>query len=150
MDVFQSQAFGAYALFTTGLALLLISIDGLGGGFRAKSKTTPNPEDARSVSKGAKVVESDPEHVARVMRAHRNAMANVIPFVLLAFLYVLLGASVTWIVGLMGAFTFFRLVHAFAYIGAAQPWRTLSFGLGQVCTVVLAIQVVRSAIALVS
>ena len=149
MDLWHTPAFAIYALFTTGLAVLLIAIDGLGGTFRARSKTTPNVEDATTVSKGAKLVESDPDSVARVMRAHRNALANIVPFLILGFVYVALGAPPLWVTVIFGVFTFARVVHAFAYIAGKQPWRTLAFVVGQACIIVLAVQIVRGAIGLV-
>jgi uncharacterized membrane protein YecN with MAPEG domain len=149
MDLWHSSPFAIYALFATALCILLMAIDSVGGGARAGSKTTPNLEDAGTTSKGATVVESDPAQVARVMRAHRNALANVIPFLLLTFLYVTLGATSTWVTALCGVFTAARVLHAIAYIKAVQPWRTVAFTLGQLCTAVVVVQVVRAAIALV-
>ena len=146
MDLFHSAAFGIYAIFATALCLLLMSIDGIGGAFRAGSKTTPNPEDVSTTSKGAKVVELDPDGVARVMRAHRNALANVIPFLIVTLLYVALGATSQWILLLCAVFTAARVLHAIVYIRGVQPWRTLAFVVGQACTVIAAVQVVRAAL----
>jgi uncharacterized membrane protein YecN with MAPEG domain len=149
MDLWHSTSFAIYALFAIGLCVLLLGIDGLGGGARVGSKTVVNGEDASTVAQGAKLVESDPESVARVMRAHRNALANVVPFLIVMFLFVALGASAPWVVGLCGVFTFARLVHAFAYIKAKQPFRTMSFVVGQLCTLVAVVQVARAALAIV-
>lgn len=148
MPLFQTPAFAMYALFAVALCVLLVLIDSAGGGFRARSKTTPNAEDVRSVSKGAALVPTDPEEVARVMRAHRNALANVVPFLFVMFLYVALGASTTWVLGLCGVFTAMRVTHAIVYINGLQPWRTLSFVVGQTCTGIAVIQVVRAAVGL--
>ena len=149
MDLWHSTSFGIYALFACGLCLLMLGIDGAGGGVRVGTKTVVNPEDTTTVAKGAKVVDGDPDAVARVMRAHRNALANVIPFLIVMFLYVALGATSQWVLALCGVFTLARVVHAFAYINAKQPFRTASFVIGQLCTVVAMIQVVRAAIAIV-
>jgi uncharacterized MAPEG superfamily protein len=145
MDL-HSRAFALYALFAVTLSTLLLVVDASSGAVRSKSRTTPNPEDVRSVSKGAKVVETDPDAVARVMRAHRNALANIVPFLIVMFVYVALGATAQWVLILCGVFTAMRLTHALAYIGAIQPWRTVSFAVGQLCIGVAAIQVVRAAI----
>ncbi len=149
MDLWHTKPFATYALVATTLCILMIIIDSVGGGTRAGSKTTPNAEDASTTSKGAKVVPSDPEKVARVMRAHRNALANIVPFLFVMFLYVALGATQTWVLALGGAFTVARAVHALVYIKGLQPWRTLAFSVGQVCTIIAAVQVVRAAIALI-
>ena len=149
MDLFHSTPFGIYALFATGLCALLLGIDGASGGARVKSKLVVNPEDSSTVAKGADFSETEAAAVARVMRAHRNATANIIPFLIVMFLYVALGATSTWVLALCGVFAFARVVHAFAYIGAKQPFRTLSFVIGQLCTLVAAIQVVRAALGVV-
>jgi len=147
MNLFSSPPFATYALFSAALCVLLILIDSAGGGVRASTKTTLNQEDASTVSKGAKLVEADPERVARVMRAHRNALANVVPFLLVMFLYVALGATQSWVLGLCGVFLGARVAHALAYIRGVQPWRTISFVIGQTCTGVAVVQVVRAALA---
>jgi uncharacterized MAPEG superfamily protein len=149
MDLFHTPAFGMYALFAAALSVLLITIDGAGGGVRAGTKTTPNPEDLGSTTKGGTVVEQDPERVARVMRAHRNAMANIIPFLFVMFLFVALGASTQWVLILCGIFTFARVTHAIVYIKGLQPWRSIAFGIGQICTGIAVVMVVRAAIAFV-
>jgi microsomal prostaglandin-E synthase 1 len=149
MDLWHSPPFALYALFATGLCLLLLIIDGAGGGARAGSKTTPNLEDASTTAKGAKIVESDPEAVARVMRAHRNALANIVPFLFVMFLYVAVGATATWVLALCGVFAAARVLHAIVYIKGIQPWRTIFFTIGQICTIVAAVQVVRAAFAFV-
>ncbi len=149
MDLFHSPAFGTFALFAAALSVLLLLIDALGGGVRAGTKTTPNAEDARSVARGAALTPQDPEQVARVMRAHRNALANIVPFLIVMLLYVAVGASAKWVLALCGVFTAMRLVHAIAYIKAVQPWRTASFVVGQVCTLIAVVQVVRMAIGFV-
>jgi uncharacterized membrane protein YecN with MAPEG domain len=148
MDL-HSRAFALYALFAVALSARLLVIDASSGAVRSRSKTTPNREDAGTVAKGAAVVDADPDEVARVMRAHRNAGANVVPFLVLMFVYVALGATAGWVLILCGVFTAMRLAHAVVYIRALQPWRTLSFVVGQLCNAVAAVQIVRAALALV-
>jgi prostaglandin-E synthase 1 len=132
-----NPAFVAYALSLVVLSLNLLVLWGYSGAVRGKTKTTPNEEDASTVAKGSQVVELDPPEVARVLRAHKNAMANIVPFAILGLVYVLAGGSATvaWVV--FGVFTAARLAHSFAYLGGRQPWRTLSFVLGGVATVAL-------------
>jgi microsomal prostaglandin-E synthase 1 len=148
MDLFHTPPFAIYALFAAGLCTMLLLIDAVGGGVRSRTKTTPNEEDAGTVAKGATVAPLDPEGVARVMRAHRNALANVVPFLLVMFLYVAFGASRQWVLGLCGVFSAMRLAHAICYIKGIQPWRTASFVVGQTCTGIAVVQVIRAAIAL--
>lgn len=144
----QNPAFVAYCLCAAVLTLNLLGLWGYSGAVRTKTKTTPNPEDSTTVAKGAEVMAETPPEVARVLRAHANATANNIPFLVLGFLYVLLGASpmMAWI--LFGAFTVARIGHTFAYLGEKQPWRTILFSIGGVLSLVVWVEVVRRAIPL--
>lgn len=144
-SITKNPAFAVYCLTTAILCLNMLGLWAYSGAARGRSKTTPNIEDASTVSKGAEVVTSDPDTVARVLRAHTNAFVNIMPFLVLAFLYVLLGASVkmAWI--LFGGFTLARWGHSFAYLG---PWRTVTFVLGGLFTGVVLVEVTRLSIAL--
>jgi uncharacterized MAPEG superfamily protein len=146
-DLASQPSFPIYALCTVVLCLNTLGLWGWSGGVRTKTKTTPNPEDPETVSKGAKVVDEDPPEVARVLRAQRNADVNIMPFLVLGLLYVINGASVraAWI--LFGGFTLARLGHTFAYLNGKQPWRTIFFVVGGIITLALMVQVVRGSIA---
>ena len=89
------------------------------------------------VAKGADLVEADPPEVARVLRAHRNAVDNIVPFLVAGLLFVLAGGGPTAALVLFAAFVAFRFLHSWAYLGAKQPFRTLSFVAGLVTTLVL-------------
>ncbi len=136
-----NPAFQAYAVMIIILSLNMLVLWGYSGAVRGKSKTTPNPEDAR---RGASVLEAEPPEVARVLRAHRNATANIVPFALLGLVYVLAGASGAAAEALFGAFTLARLAHSWAYLGGRQPWRTIFFGLGAATTLVLVVLLVKA------
>ena len=137
-------AFVAYAVSLVVLSLNMLFLWGYSGAVRGKTKTTPNREDAGTIAKGAQLVESDPPEVARVLRAHRNAMANIVPFAILGLVYVLAGASGTAAWAIFGVFTLARLAHSLAYLGGKQAWRTLSFALGGATTLVLMGCIVRA------
>jgi prostaglandin-E synthase 1 len=139
-----NPAFVAYAISILVLSLNLLLLWGYSGSVRGKSKTTPNTEDAGTIARGAKLVEADPPEVARVLRAHRNAMANIIPFAALGLVFVLAGGSATVAEVVFGVFTASRLLHSFTYLAGKQPWRSLSFGLGAVTTLVLMGFIVRA------
>jgi prostaglandin-E synthase 1 len=132
-----NPAFLAYAASMIVLALNLLGLWVYSGAVRGKTKTTPNTEDASTILKGSKLVDTEPPEVARVLRAHANAMANILPFALVALVYVLAGASGIVPLILFGVFTLARLVHSLTYVGARQPWRSASWGLGLLTTVVL-------------
>jgi microsomal prostaglandin-E synthase 1 len=140
-------AFVAYAVSLLLLSLNLLVLWAYSGAVRGKTNTTPNREDSRTIAKGSQLVEADPPEVARVLRAHKNAMANIFPFAILGLVFVLAGGSGTaaWVI--FGVFTVARLAHSFAYLNEKQPWRTLSFVLGGVTTLVLMGFIVRALVA---
>jgi uncharacterized MAPEG superfamily protein len=142
----ENPAFVPFAITSVVLGLQMVLLDAYSGVNRAKSRTTPNREDASTVAKGAELVAHDPDGVARVMRAHRNLLANATPFLILSFVWVLLGASRAWAIPLFATFVGARLIHSFAYVSAKQPWRTLSFVVGQTALAVVAIQIVRAVV----
>ena len=137
----SNPAFLAYAVSLMVLCLNLLVLWAYSGSVRVKTKTTPNEEDA---ARGAQLLPDNPPDVARVLRAHANAMANIVPFAILGLVYVLAGGSGTAAVAIFGVFTAARLAHTFTYLGGRQPWRTLSFTLGAVTTLVLMGFVVRA------
>jgi uncharacterized MAPEG superfamily protein len=146
MDLFHSQSFGIFALFVSGLLVILSSIDMFGGLLLPRAGASPT-----AGKQNTKAVESPPpQGDARVMAAHRNAMANIIPFVLIMLVFVLLGGDKEWITLLCGVYTAMRLAHAVTHIRHLQPWRTIVWILGQFCFFITLFQVVRGALRLVS
>lgn len=139
MGLFLSAAFGTYALFATALCILLMSIDMFGGALLPRTKATPKPE-------GAAV---GPDGPARVMAAHRNALANIVPFLFVMLFYVFLGASTPWVMVLCGVFTAMRVAHAIAHIRGLQPWRTIVWLVAQLCVFIAMFQVVHAALVIV-
>jgi uncharacterized MAPEG superfamily protein len=126
-------AFVAYAITLIVLCLNMLLLWAYSGAVRGKAKATLNEEDAKT----NKLVEIEAPEVARVLRAHTNATANIVPFLFLGLVYVLAGGSVTSAEGIFGVFTFARIAHSFAYLGGKQPWRSIFFGIGALTTLVL-------------
>ena len=141
MNLVSNPAFSAYAVALVVLSLNLTFLWVYSGAVRGKSKTTPNDEDKRAETR---VLDHEPPEVARVLRAHANAMANIVPFAILGLIFVLAGGSATAAVGIFGVFTLARLAHSFAYLGGRQPWRSVFFGVGAVTTLVLIAFIVRA------
>ncbi len=130
----MSDAFFAYGVTTLILCLNLTVLWLASGGARVKSKTTHNPEDAKTVSKGSAVAAEDPETVARVLRAHTNTLVNTVPFLFLGQIYVAAGASSTMAWAFFGTFTAARVLYSFCYLKGIQPFRSLTFGIGMLAT----------------
>ena len=144
-ELTHAPAFVAYAVSAALLCLNLYGLWLFSGLTRNRTRTLINPEDTRLLS-GRSIVERDPPEVARVLRAHANAMANILPFLILGFLYVLLGASRTGAVIYFGVFTVARYIHSVAYVAALQPWRTVSYVVGLLASIGLIVQVVLRAL----
>jgi prostaglandin-E synthase 1 len=138
-----NPAFVAYDIMLLVLCLNLLGLWTYSGSVRGKTKTTPNEEDAATILRGSKQVEGDPPEVARVLRAHANATANILPFVLLGLVFVVAGGGATVAAVLFGVFVVARLGHSLAYLGGKQPWRSVFFGLGGLATLILMGFVVR-------
>jgi microsomal prostaglandin-E synthase 1 len=139
-----NPAFVTYAVSMLVLALNLLVLWGYSGAVRGKTKTTPNKEDAGPPEKGTKIVDGEPPEVARVLRAHANAMANIVPFAVLGLVFVLAGGGATAAAVLFGIFVAARVLHSFVYLAGKQPWRSLAFGIGALDTLVLMGFIVRA------
>jgi prostaglandin-E synthase 1 len=138
-----NPAFIAYAVTLIVLSLDLLLLWAYSGAVRGRAKATPNVEDARGSNR---LVEIEPPEIARVLRVHANAAANIVPFAILGLVYVLAGAPVMAASIVFGVFALARIAHAFAYLGGKQPWRTISFSVGALSTLVLMGLIVRSLI----
>lgn len=143
----NDPVFVAYALTVAVNSLNLLALWNLSGAARARSHTTLNPEDARTVVRGATVVDSEPAAVARVLRAHRNSHDNTVPFLLLGLVFVQLHPDPLEAKLLFATFTAARIVFSITYVLGLQPWRTLSYVLGVATTLALLVEVVRHALA---
>ncbi|XP_053676190.1 prostaglandin E synthase-like [Anopheles nili] len=131
--VFQAYAFWGAVL---GLKMLLMSV--LTGMQRGSKKVFSNPED---VKPGGKVAYNDPD-VERVRRAHRNDMENILPYFIIAFLYMFTSPSVFVAVNLFRLVATVRISHTVFYVFAKQhSVRGLSWAVGFVTTVFMAVQI---------
>ncbi len=139
----------SFLIYTACMIVLCLNVLGLwaySGSVRAKVKVTPNPEDILSVTKDSKLGADTPE-IARVLRAHRNAADNIIPFAILGLLFVLWGGSPLLTAVFCGVFTLARLAHTISYLGEKQPWRTIAFVIGGIDTLVMVAFLTKALIA---
>jgi uncharacterized MAPEG superfamily protein len=143
MDLSHSVTFAIYALFATGLCLLLVSIDSFGGALVPRRKTTLQTDKAGMAATDVVV-----DGHARVMAAHRNAVANIIPFLVVMLLYLLLGATKNSVIILCSVFAAMRVAHAVTHIRHLQPWRTIVWLVAQLCLFAAMYQVVHAALAI--
>jgi microsomal prostaglandin-E synthase 1 len=134
-----------YLIAAALLALQLLGLSFYTGLARTKAKKVLNPEDARTVIRGSEVVEVEAPEVARIHRAHRNALENAVPFFVIGLLYVLTQGSKLGALAYFGTFTLARLLHSLFYLGGVQPWRTATFAIGALATIGMAVHVLRVA-----
>lgn len=146
MNSLMSQpAFQMYAFTSAALVLIMYSLGFLTAKRRAERKSVVNAEDV-GVNPGAQVVEVEHPDVQRIKRAHVNLLENAVPFFALGFLYCLTDPGVTMARALFLTFLAVRLFHAIFYVGAKQPFRTLSFAVGAIVNIIMVVQVLRAVI----
>jgi glutathione S-transferase len=79
-----------------------------------------------------------------IFRGHQNDLENILPFLLVAFFYILTEPSQFLAVNLFRAFTVARILHTFVYtiLVLPQPSRALAWGLGYAITIYMAVLVI--------
>lgn len=137
-------------LFTVfGLVVLVLGLKALILGAataatRGRLKQFLNAEDAQWL-KGAHV-NPDPEAVARIGRAHRNDLENLLLFATSGALYVASGASQLAGFIYCALFLIARLLHTLAYLTARPQLRRNAYTIGFLVIVAMSI---HAAVALV-
>jgi glutathione S-transferase len=134
MDLLRMYALSAVVLEFKMAAIALVQ-----GRGRVSAGLFVLPEDAK-LFHGAESPTEAPI-VDRASRAWRNDLENIPIFLILAGIYVMAGLS-------RGAFTFYcvvfmvmRIAHTYTFIKAIQPWRTVSFTIGAVVMLAMAIHI---------
>ena len=129
------STFRVFEVATVLLVLNLLVVCMYSAVALSKSKTAVNEEDGKAFGVG--VVDKDPPEVARVLRAHANALANIVPFLALGLVYLLAGGDSLAVKIIFGVFTAARLLHSVVYLAGKQPWRTVTFLVGLLSTLAL-------------
>jgi prostaglandin-E synthase 1 len=143
MELSGHPAFSVFAICAALLVLKMIIVGHISGYLRIKREALLNPEDVEAFrSTKPQASEEDPE-VARVLRAHRNDLESTLPFLAIGVPYLLTNPSASLASGLFIAFTSFRLVFSVLYLLGVQPWRSLSFIAGELCVLVMLVQLLR-------
>ncbi|XP_037349946.2 prostaglandin E synthase [Talpa occidentalis] len=139
-----SQALPAFLLCSTLLVIKMYVVAVITGQVRLRKKAFANPEDALRHG-GPQYCRSDPD-VERCLRAHRNDMETIYPFLFLGLVYSLLGPSL--FIARMHFLVFFlgRMVHTVAYLGKLPaPTRSLAYTLAQLPCASMALQIIWEA-----
>jgi microsomal prostaglandin-E synthase 1 len=134
-----APGFRLYALCAIVLILKMNAVGIYTASTRARLKVALNPEDAARF--GAQLATTEHPDVERVLRAHRNDLENIPSFLVLGLIAVLAGAPVLGMQICFIAFTAARVGHSIAYIKSMQPWRSISFGIGQLSALALMVMI---------
>jgi len=129
-----------FAVCAAILVLKMLLTANLTGILRTSRRVFASPEDYRFF--GAEPAARPDEQIERIRRAHRNDLENILPFLVIGFLYVLTGPSYTVAWWLFVLFTVARVLHTAVYIAGLQPWRTVFFGIGSVALYAMALIVI--------
>ena len=124
-----------YALTAIVLTLKMSAISVVQGRARVAAGIVVNPEDAKTFQ--ASQGPEDAPDVRRASRAWLNDLENIPIFLILCGIYVAAGLSTTAFVIYCLIFTVARIAHTIFYLNAIQPWRTISYTLGAVVSMVL-------------
>lgn len=141
-DLLTNAAFPAlkpYVLFTVLLVLKMTALAFITARRRAKAGIVVNPEDVK-VNPGAHAEAQEAPEVLRAKRAHGNDVENVPVFIICAGIMTLLGASSTAGWAYFGLYFAVRTLYTIFYLAEVQPFRTLSFGVGQLALLGVLVQ----------
>jgi prostaglandin-E synthase 1 len=117
MELTHNPVFTVFAVCAAVLCLKMIAVGHFTGMTRIRRRVYLNPEDAQAFSKMEESASVEHPDVERGLRAHRNDLESTLPF------------------------TALRCLFSFFYLRALQPWRSASFMLGELCLVIMLVQI---------
>ncbi|HEY9843464.1 MAG: MAPEG family protein [Candidatus Sericytochromatia bacterium] len=112
---------------------------------RSRLKAYTVPEDALLLGKTEPVTAEHPD-LLRANNAYRNDLENIPVFLSLALIFLHLHAGDGAAMVYFPLFTLARIGHSIFYVRGLQPWRSISYGVGLLCTVVMSGQIVFAAL----
>ncbi|XP_037099505.1 microsomal glutathione S-transferase 1-like [Syngnathus acus] len=143
LDLMQDEVFKAFSTYALIVILKMMLMAPLTTFYRVRRGSFASEEDVahKSAEERKKLLRTHPD-VERVRRCHQNDLENVVPFVLIGFIYTLSGPQLSAAILHFRIFTGSRIFHTISYIGAfPQPCRGLSFLMGLATTVSMAYNV---------
>jgi glutathione S-transferase len=145
-SLIENAAFQTYALCSAILALKMLGSAVYTAATRGRVSGYVNPEDTRFGGEGAAAAETEKPEVAHALRIQRNDLENIPLFWIVGLLYVLMGGSSLGTAVYGWTFTLSRIAHTFVYASHVQPARALLWGLGSLCILGMASQVIWRAL----
>jgi uncharacterized MAPEG superfamily protein len=137
MEFTLHPAFNVFVICAALLVLKMILVGHYTGFIRIKREGIVNPEDVKAFRTSKPELAQEDAVVARGLRAHRNDLESTLPFLAIGLPYLMTGPSAATATGLFIGFTVFRMLFSVFYFLAAQPWRSLTFILGELCVLVM-------------
>ncbi|XP_034668371.1 microsomal glutathione S-transferase 1 isoform X2 [Drosophila subobscura] len=133
----DNPIFCCYVFWATVLVAKMLLMSTLTAVQRFRYKIFPNQEDL--FFKNTEVQFNDP-HVERVRRAHRNDMENILPYFIMALIYISTNPDATVACNLFRVASVARLVHTLVYAvyPVPQPARVIAFASMQLITFYMA------------
>ena len=141
MELTQDSVFVVFAICAAVLCLKMLAVGHYTGITRIRRAVYLNPEDAKAFSKMDEFASTEHPDVERGLRAHRNDLESTLPFLAIGLVYVLVGPPALLAKALLIAFTVLRCLFSLFYLRAMQPWRSSSFVLGELCLVIMLVQI---------
>ncbi|MDP6977815.1 MAG: MAPEG family protein [Myxococcota bacterium] len=139
-QLLQHGAFPMFALCASYLILLMIIVGHLTGFLRIKFGHAANEEDFEAFRlESGDTSETNPT-VDRYERLHRNHLESTLPFLAFGMIYLATDPGTGLATALFAVFTIMRTIFSVCYINAIQPFRSLSFIVGEICVVVMVVQ----------
>jgi uncharacterized MAPEG superfamily protein len=135
-ELLQDSTMRLYALCAAILVLKMAFTGSATGILRLRRGAYITPEDYSFMGKAPAPPD---EAVERLRRVHQNDLENVLPFLIIGFLYALSGPAFGIAAALFVAFTAARLLHTATYVAEMQPWRSIFYEVGQISLVVTTI-----------
>ncbi len=142
MEITQHPAFPTFAICAALLVLKMIGVGHITGLLRIRREALLNPEDVKAFRSSQPQAEAEHPDIARGLRAHRNDLESTLPFLAVGLPYLLTNPAPALASGLFTAFTVLRILFSVFYLQGIQPWRSLSFLAGEVCVLVMLVQMV--------
>ncbi len=129
-----------FVVFTTVLVVETLKTLFLGTATaltRGKLQKFINQEDADWL--GGEAVEIDHPDAARVFRAQRNNLENLLPFFIAGCLYLVSGANALVGIGYFVAFFVGRTLHTYAYLGKRAMMRRNVYSLAWLAIIAMSL-----------
>lgn len=121
-----------YALAAVLLFFKMLAISLYQGFHRIRNRRFVTPEDAALIGRPA-ATEELPQ-VQRASQAWRNDLENIPIFLALGVAYIWVDASAAAAAWFFPIFIAARYLHTAFYLSGLQPWRTIAYAVGILCT----------------